>query len=70
MKYKALCVSAAICTFLASRVGQAQDVDVPGNLTMRNSTDTEGNILKGEAHSFTISALTIPSSDSARGTSR
>jgi len=47
MKFKAFCVSAAICTFLASRVGQAQDVDVPGNLTMRNSTDTEGNILKG-----------------------
>ena len=47
MKYKALCVYTAICTFLASRVGQAQDVDVPGNLTMRNSTDTEGNILKG-----------------------
>jgi len=28
-------------------VAQAEDVDVPGNLTMRNSTDTEGNILKG-----------------------
>jgi hypothetical protein len=32
---------------LISVSAQAQDVDVPGNLTMVNSTETEGNILKG-----------------------
>ncbi len=33
--------------FTSALVVQAQDVDVPGNLTMVDSTDTTGNILKG-----------------------
>jgi len=38
----------AISVPLLSSLAAAQDVDVPGNLTMVNSTATEGNILKGE----------------------
>lgn len=38
-------LSALSVLFLSSAAG-AQDVDVPGNLTMVNSTETQGNILK------------------------
>lgn len=47
MRRKTLRFSAALSIFLPILAAEAQDVDVPGNLTMRNSTATQGNILKG-----------------------
>jgi trimeric autotransporter adhesin len=47
MTHKAVCVCATICACFPVSVSQAQDVDVPGNLILRGSTATEGNILKG-----------------------
>ncbi len=47
MKRKTLRFSVALSIFLPILAAEAQDVDVPGNLTMRNSTDgTVGNVLK------------------------
>ena len=40
-------VAGGLLSALLSSVASAQDVDVPNNLTMRNSTETHGNILKG-----------------------
>ena len=39
-------VSTVVSILLLSRLVGAQDIDVPGNLTMTNSTETQGNILK------------------------
>jgi trimeric autotransporter adhesin len=47
MRRKTVWMAAVISVFLPMIAAQAQDVDVPGNLTMVNSTATEGNILKG-----------------------
>jgi len=46
MKEKLVCFSAALLILIPLLAAEAQDVDVPGNLTMTNSTSTEGNILK------------------------
>src|SRR5215831_120076 len=40
-------VTGTMSVLLLSSLAGAQDVDVPNNLTMRNSTETHGNILKG-----------------------
>jgi hypothetical protein len=48
MRCKTLPFSAVLSIFLPILAAEAQDVDVPGNLTMRDSTGpTVGNILKG-----------------------
>jgi hypothetical protein len=47
MQIRVLCVAGGLLSALLSCVASAQDVDVPNNLTMRNSTETQGNILKG-----------------------
>jgi hypothetical protein len=55
MAWKAIRVFSLNFILLPSLATQAQDVDVPGNLTMVDSTATEGNILKAGApflHNF------------------
>ncbi len=47
MTRKTIWASAVISILLPVLGAEAQDVDVPGNLTMVDSTATEGNILKG-----------------------
>jgi hypothetical protein len=42
-----LALMSAMSVLVLSSLAGAQDVDVPGNLTMVDSTDTAGNILKG-----------------------
>src|SRR5712692_4938692 len=47
MNRKTVWLSAVIFTFASFLSAEAQDIDVPGNLTMRDSTGPEvGNILK------------------------
>ncbi len=47
MMRKTVCSSAVIVVFLQLSSARAQDVDVPGNLTMVDSSSKQGNILKG-----------------------
>ncbi len=47
MRGKRVSFGTVVLVFLQALAAQAQDVDVPGNLTMVDSTSTEGNILKG-----------------------
>ena len=46
MRGKTVCFSAVLSIFVPLRAAQAQDVDVPDNLTMTDSTATQGNVLK------------------------
>ena len=47
MQSRILCLVVGVLSALLSAVASAQDVDVPGNLTMGDSSDaTTGNILK------------------------
>ncbi len=57
MSGRTLLFSVVLLCFLPLLPAEAQDVDVPGNLTMRNSTATQGNILKAGVtflHNFGI----------------
>jgi hypothetical protein len=58
MKRRTVWIFVVISIFPALSGARAQNVDVPGNLTMVDSTATEGNILKGRVpflHNFGVS---------------
>jgi hypothetical protein len=47
MRSKTVWFLATLLLFVPLLAAEAQDVDVPGNITMTDSTGTQGNILKG-----------------------